>query len=166
MSPCYYGFQFQLRRCIVLSIYHNFLPKENVLEIIIRRDTQELRGAIIGDRRWIISSSVGRATGIKEAKSFGKALIKKEALSDWSDSFVASGFGVDRHQDLYAIKRRVMSASLACYIAAHGRVSSEGVSTYMFLLQLHAAGYDKNISNCSPAEFAKNAKEYNIIIKE
>lgn len=159
-------FEFQHRRFIILSIYHNLLPKENILEIIIRRDAQELRGAIIGDRRWIIASSVGRATGIKEAKSFGKVLIKKEALSDWSDSFVASGFGVDRHKDLYAIQRRVMSASLACYITAHGRVSTQGVSTYMLLLQLHAAGYDKKISNCSSVEIAKNAKNYGILIEE
>lgn len=136
------------------------------MEFIIRGSNHELRGAIIGDRRWIIASSVGRAVGISEPKSFGKNLVKKDALKGWADSFVAKGFGVDRHQDLYAIQRRVMSASLACYIVAHGRVSDRGVSTYMLLLQLHAAGFDRKISTFSSIDLVQNAMKYDIKIED
>ena len=136
------------------------------MEFIIHGNTHELRGAIIGDRRWVIASSVGRAVGLSEPKSFGKVLLKKDALNNWADSFVANGFGVDRHQDFYAIQRRVMSASLAGYIAAHGRVTSTGISTYMLLLKLHSAGFDQKISECSQSEFVGKVSEDGIIIDQ
>lgn len=136
------------------------------MEFIIHGNRHELRGAIIGDRRWVIASSVGRAVGLSEPKSFGKVLLKKDALNNWADSFVANGYGVDRHQDLYAIQRRVMSASLAGYIAAHGRVTSTGISTFMLLLKLHSAGFDQKISECSQCEFVRKVSEGGIVINQ
>lgn len=135
------------------------------MEFIIGHKNQELRGAVIGDKRWIIGSSVGRAVGLKPPKSFAKALIKKEPLQAWPDSFVADGFGVNSKQVLYAIERRVLSCSLSAYVVAHMRISEDSVSIFQFLLKLHELGFDKPISKMPTEKFTSAAQSVGIKVK-
>ena len=69
----------------------------------ISNGEHELQGVIVGGRRWIIASSVGRAVDLGEPKSFAKSLIKKPALRHWNESTVTDEIGFNRDEQLFAI---------------------------------------------------------------
>jgi len=122
----------------------------------------EIQCALVGGRRWIIASSVGRAVELGEPKSFAKAIIKKPALKDWKESMIAKGVALNRDEQMYMIERRVLSASLAAFTVAHMRLSVIQVSVFKFLLEVTNIGFDLPMTECSMYDIVERGTNYGI----
>lgn len=139
----------------MITSSHNFF---------ISNGCHELQGVKIGERRWIIGSSVGRAMGIQTPKSFAKTLLRKAPIQAWKDSFVVDGVAMNREDQLYAIQRRVLSAELAIFCTAHMRLSNSQISVFKMLMSIYRIGFDQSIQKCSMIKFTRNAKSVGISI--
>lgn len=106
----------------------------------------EIQCAMVGQNRWIVASSVGRAVGLSEPKSFAKAVMKKPALKDWKETLISKDVTLNRDEQFYLIERRVLSASLAAFIVAHMRLSAKQVAVFRFLITLTNLGFDMSFS--------------------
>jgi len=132
----------------------------------ISNKEHELQEVIVGGRRWIIASLVGRAVGLGEAKSFAKSLIKKPALRHWGDSMVANEIGFNREEQLFAIQRRILSANLTAFAIAHMRLSETQVSVFRMVMTLCSVGYDLSIDEMPMEEFSLISEMQGILISK
>lgn len=132
----------------------------------ISNKEHELKGVILGDRRWIIASSVGRAVGLGEPKSFAKSLIKKSTFRHLDESMVADEIGFNRDEQLFAIQRRILSANLTAFAVAHMRLSETQVTVFKMVMTLCSQGYDMSLNELSMKEFISISKKQGIMISK
>ena len=136
--------------------------KASQTHFFVSDDQHEIQCAVVGEHRWVIASSIGRAVELSEPKSFAKAIIKKPALEGWRESLIAKGVALNRDDQMYMIERRVLSAGLAALTVAHMRLSVKQVSVFKFLLELTNIGFDVPISESSMDDIIKVGAEYEI----
>ena len=136
----------------------------NSQNFFLSNECHEIQGVMIGGRRWIIGSSVGRAMGIQIPKSFAKTLLRKAPVQELKESFVVDGVAMNREEQLYAIQRRVLSAELAVFCIAHMRVSDSQISVFKMLMSVYRIGFDLSIKKCSMTKFTQDAKSLGFTI--